>query len=199
MIGITLKETILFFILLPIWILFRAFKYVNCKRKGIKIYGARELFINITFIYLLYLASITIFPLNIMFKGTNDIKPVANLIPIVGKMDMLENISKSPETVSKLAYISRFIIWNSILLFPLSIFLPLLWKKFREMKNTVLFCFCIILFFESFPHICAYWGTFRNFDIDIIIFNTLSALIGYVFYDKVLKKARFVRTYFLIE
>ena len=66
-------------------------------------------------------------------------------------------------------------ILNIILFIPLGFFLPILYKKYRNLKKVTLVGFLISLFIEImqlFSH--------RATDIDDLITNTLGTMIGYL-------------------
>lgn len=71
---------------------------------------------------------------------------------------------------------------NVLLFIPLGIFLPVLFKKYRNIKSTVLFALCMTVVIEI-----AQIFTFRTTDINDIITNVAGALIGY-FVSKKLPK-----------
>ncbi|MFD3158112.1 VanZ family protein [Haloimpatiens sp. FM7330] len=70
--------------------------------------------------------------------------------------------------------------FNAILLMPLGIYLRYYFKK--NLKQTVLICFSISLFFEV-TQVSALYGfynaPYRIFDVDDLILNTLGGYIGY--------------------
>ena len=63
---------------------------------------------------------------------------------------------------------------NILLFIPLGVMLPLLWNKFRMLKNTVLFGFGISLAIELLQML-----TFRTTDINDLITNTFGAFLGF--------------------
>ena len=80
-----------------------------------------------------------------------------NLIPF---RDMLTGLRSSVE--------------NVLLFVPLGIFLPLLDRRYREVKRTVLSGFCLSLTMELLQIF-----TYRATDVNDLITNTLGTLLGY--------------------
>lgn len=66
---------------------------------------------------------------------------------------------------------------NVAMFVPLGFFLPLLWKKFRRLKNTLLFGVGATVFIEL-----AQLFTYRATDINDVITNTAGALLGYLLF-----------------
>lgn len=89
-----------------------------------------------------------------------------NLIPFIGMIADLKNEIR-----------------NVFLFIPLGLFLPLLWKKYRKWKNTLLFGFGMTLSIELLQLF-----TYRATDINDILTNTLGTLIGYLIFKVILKK-----------
>lgn len=66
---------------------------------------------------------------------------------------------------------------NVAMFVPLGFFLPLLWKKYRRLKNTLLFGIGATVFIEL-----AQLFTYRATDINDVITNTAGALLGYLLF-----------------
>lgn len=66
---------------------------------------------------------------------------------------------------------------NIAMFVPLGFFLPLLWKKYRRLKNTLLFGVGATVFIEL-----AQLFTYRATDINDLITNTAGALLGYLLF-----------------
>ena len=65
-------------------------------------------------------------------------------------------------------------ILNIILFIPLGIMLPFLWKKYNNLKTTLIFGFSMSLVIELLQIL-----TYRATDINDLIANTLGAVVGY--------------------
>lgn len=83
------------------------------------------------------------------------------------------------------------LVGNLILLVPLVTIVPLIYKKYRNIKSIVLLCFSVSIIIEFLQYISMYFGNRRSVDIDDVILNTLGALIGFAIFklinSKVLK------------
>lgn len=89
-----------------------------------------------------------------------------NLIPILGFIDDWKNS-----------------ILNVLLFVPLGLMLPILWRKFRTQKDTVLFGFGMSLAIEILQIF-----TFRATDINDLITNTFGTFLGFSLARVLLKK-----------
>ena len=81
-----------------------------------------------------------------------------NLIPFVGMADSIQNT-----------------LLNVLLFIPLGFFLPLLWKRYRKLPNTLVFAFFATLFIEL-----SQLFTYRATDVDDLITNVLGTLCGFL-------------------
>lgn len=72
---------------------------------------------------------------------------------------------------------------NLLLLTPLAILLPIIFKRCNNIKFTVLVCFFVSISIEFIQYISIYVGNIRSVDIDDVILNTLGALIGVFIYQ----------------
>ncbi|MDW7652081.1 MAG: VanZ family protein [Bacillota bacterium] len=70
--------------------------------------------------------------------------------------------------------------YNFIMLFPLGVYLPLLYKL-NKWKKAALYLFLTSLTIEVYQIIFSYFGLtmFRQFNVDDILLNTLGGLFGY--------------------
>lgn len=184
--GFGIPARTLFVFSIPLWIIFCIIKYVKYKKRGILIPYKGEVFKSIFFLYLLCIAAITVFPFYYI-RGFYII-PKINIIPVVNTLNAISNTASNPSNFIIKFWI-RNIFGNVVLLMPLAVFLPLLCKRFRNIKSTVIFCFLISLLIELYQYISSYWGNVRSVDIDDLILNTLGAFLGYILYDKFLRKS----------
>lgn len=81
-----------------------------------------------------------------------------NLIPFVGMAEDIRNT-----------------LLNVLLFLPLGFFLPLLWKRYRRLSNTLMFAFFATLFIEL-----SQLFTYRATDVDDLITNVTGGLWGYL-------------------
>lgn len=182
-----IEKQVLFIFLLPIWIVIRIvfWRVFKGRRNSIK----RELILNVFFIYILCLLSVTLFPLYITFGRDNHWFSV-NIIPVISTVKEVSNITNDPNMHN---FMVRFwiknILGNVLLLMPLGVMLPMLWRKFQGARKTVVFAFCLSLSIEIIQLLSSYIGNVgRAFDIDDIILNTIGAWLGFILYDKFIRK-----------
>ena len=70
------------------------------------------------------------------------------------------------------------IIGNFLMLLPLGIFLPLLYKRCTSFLSVVLICFFISCCIEFLQLVTSY----RSTDIDDVMLNTMGAILGFILY-----------------
>lgn len=95
-------------------------------------------------------------------------EPAGNLVPF---RDMLSSLRSSVQ--------------NILLFVPLGIFLPLLWERYRMLKNTVFFGLCTSLVIELLQVF-----TYRATDINDLLTNTLGSVLGWILSAVLLKRIR---------
>ncbi len=167
---------------IPIWILIRSIIVYFNKQKGYRISLKRESLLFVFYVYVLCVVSITLFPLYI--TGGQNMRFSANLKPVVGTIKEIAYTTNYPGMHNfMIKFWVKNIGGNAILLLPMGVFLPLLWKKFRSIGKTTLFAFLFSLSIEILQLLSCYLGNMgRAFDIDDILLNTLGAFIGITLY-----------------
>ncbi|MBW9153510.1 VanZ family protein [Clostridium estertheticum] len=185
--GITLDFKVLFIIGLPIWILVRVVLILkNCSKGQFSI--KREIVLNLFFVYIICNIGITLFPLSIDWTGQYGNVSI-NVVPVFNTIKDVSMASQQPEMHDfMIKFWIKNILGNMLLLFPFGLFLPILWKKFGNMKKTLLYSFLFTLGIEIIQLLSYYVGNNRSFDIDDLILNTFGAWIGYMFYKKIVLK-----------
>lgn len=149
--------------ILPIWAIYRASAFLKTRKLNL----AREIAVNIFFIYILIVVYLTFFPIQVQLFNWNT---SINLIPIKKTIAML----KYGTLYSSLKNIGG----NILLLAPLGIFLPMLFVKARNMGKIIMAGFLISVSIEAVQLMTA----LRISDIDDVILNTIGSLIGYIIY-----------------
>jgi glycopeptide antibiotics resistance protein len=182
--GITLEIVSLLIVTLPIWVLGRLVILVHIKKRGKRIQLNREVYLNFFIFYLLGVTGLVLFPLNIVFDGTSQVRTgTVNFIPVIETIRMA--------TSSSDGFMFKFslqnIVGNFLLLLPMGFFLPLLWKRFYKLKNTVLLGLLVSFGIEMLQFIEALLGNHRRSDIDDLILNTLGLWVGYLIYTQSVK------------
>ncbi|WP_258958712.1 VanZ family protein, partial [Bacillus wiedmannii] len=72
---------------------------------------------------------------------------------------------------------------NILLLMPLGFLAPIIWDKFKKIKNTILLGLAISISIELLQlteSLFSGWG--RITDIDDVIFNVIGSIVGYFIY-----------------
>ncbi|CAF1786471.1 VanZ family protein [Bacillus subtilis] len=141
----------------------------------------KSIYILAAFVYLTGVICMTLFPiptdpLLIHDRAAEGFQETNNLIPF--------NTIKDALTGSSLSVTVYQIGGNIILLFPLGCFLPLLFKRMRQAKRVIIAGFIASLIIETSQFtISSMIGlTYRSFDVDDLILNTIGTAIGYLFY-----------------
>lgn len=175
-------------------------RFINCYKHPKKDWK-RELVICVFAAYCAGLASQTIMPhwncgidmsgkLYIDTFWDNELASV-NLIPfktILGQLSGNNSIVGEAD-IHKVSVLN--LLANLLLFSPIGLFLPLLWKKFRKIKNVIL---AGVLVSTSVEMIQFFIG--RSSDIDDVFLNTLGVCVGYGLYKIItkLKKIRILGT-----
>lgn len=137
--------------------------------------------------------SVTLFPLALWIDfNMQNIKFGLNLTPFVGIINDIKQIgiAYDGDTVFMIRLIIRNVGGNILLLMPLGVLSPIIWNKFKDFKNIVLFGFVISISIESIQFIeliAGGWG--RTVDIDDVICNVLGVILGYFIYKFTFKIA----------
>lgn len=131
-------------ILIPIYFLLNRI-YFRSARKSI-----------LCFLFSCYLAAVYVL---VGLPNVTYIRPEVNLnlIPIAGMIDDWKNS-----------------ILNILLFVPLGMMLPILWRKFKKQRKTLLFGFGVSLVIELLQML-----TYRATDVNDLITNTLGAFLGF--------------------
>jgi Glycopeptide antibiotics resistance protein len=167
----TINFLIYLAIVLPIWAVYRIFVL----NKNKKMNSVREIMINMFLIYLLGVVYLTFFSKGIRPYNWH---PSVNVIPIKETISM---IKKCPWSVSFVNLAG-----NILLLLPVGIFVPTLFKKTRSMKKVISTGFLISLSIE----ITQLLTGLRICDIDDLILNTIGTMMGYIFYVLIRKVSK---------
>ena len=181
-----LDYKILFIFILPIWILVRVVLIRKKRSKGL--FSIKmEVVLNLFCVYILCFIAITLFPLMINRTGDRGMVSI-NIVPVFNTLSDVTNIPQEMHNFMIKFWIKN-ILGNMLLLFPLGILLPILWRKFENMRNTLFFSFLFSLGIEIIQLLSYYVGNNRrSFDIDDIILNTFGACLGHLFYKEIVIK-----------
>ena len=114
------NDVLFFTILIVIWAVFRISRSIISRKISI----AREAIVNLLFLYLCYVISVTFFPFTYIFYSYGR---TANLIPLVKSISMIQNaITLGAMMVQQVAI---NLVGNLLLLAPLGFLLPMLLEK----------------------------------------------------------------------
>lgn len=169
-----------------IWIVIRTLiMFRNKKYKSISI--KREIIFNAFIIYCIAVIVVISPDFRVIGMGMTSIHPSINLVPFV---DIINGFQHSPFSFAfKLKLLLRNLLGNLVLLLPLSVFLPMLWSKFRCFKKTILTGVTVSLTIELVQLMFSFFGiSGRIADIDDLILNSIGVLIGYFIYNKIMAR-----------
>ncbi|RRN71374.1 VanZ family protein [Peribacillus simplex] len=162
-------------------------------KKQKQVYWLREVITFLFVLYILMVVSVTLFPLALWINfNMQNIKFGLNLAPFVGIINDIKQIgiAYDGDTVFMISLIIRNVGGNILLLMPLSVLSPIIWNKFKDFKNIVLFGLVISISIESIQFIeLIAGGLGRTVDIDDVICNVLGVILGYFIYKFTFKIA----------
>jgi len=157
-------------------------RIILIKKKQLKIYWLREIILSLFVAYLSGLLSQTIMPdftfvdsltreLYFWFNFDN-INANINLIPFKSITEYLYTTNSAVDDWGAISSLN--LLANLMLFLPLGIFAPLLWIKLRSFKSILLLGIGFVTTIEFIQYFIG-----RSSDIDDIILNSLSILIGF--------------------
>lgn len=187
MMGIRIDGECLFICALPIWIIFRGLKIHFKRKRKVTFSIKREVLLNIFFVYILCVLSLTVFPIDVMFYERRKGYFGANLVPMI---NTYKDFMRGYNEVDMRNFMIRFwienIFGNLALLAPFGVIVPMLWKKINKFSKMLLLSFCVSISIEIYQLITSYLGiAMRSCDIDDVILNVLGASLGYLLYKLV--------------
>lgn len=193
--GYIFDKEVLFILGIPVYIIILGVLIFLRKKKGIKITLSKELVKFLFGLYIFGLVGVTLFPLEIYFRGQSlhTFAPVINYIPFASiARDVAEVGHGHFSTAFQIKLLIRNVGGNFALLMPLGMIVPILWKRINSFVKATLLGFGISLSIELLQLIEGYLkiGFLRIVDVDDLILNTLGAAVGYIIYA-VINKAIF--------
>ncbi|MGH1042142.1 MULTISPECIES: VanZ family protein [Bacillus cereus group] len=143
----------------------------------------------ISFLFAIYIGmvvAITLFPIPIGFPtGIENIRLSINIIPFasiikdIGKI----GIAYDGDVLFMIGLIVRNVGGNILLLMPLGFLAPIIWDKFKKIKNTILLGLAISISIELLQLIESLFSSWiRITDIDDVICNVIGSIVGYFIY-----------------
>lgn len=167
-----------FFYIALICYLYLIYKIISSSKQRNKV---NELVLILFGIYIINVLSLVFFPI-LIAKGLN-VNPTVFFNP----MDSIKYIIKSNNLYGIIYNIGG----NFILLMPLPIFSIYFFKdKVDSLKKIILICFLVSLSIECLQYLESIIipSVGRFFETNDIILNTLGAGVGYIIYNKYLRK-----------
>ena len=85
----------------------------------------------------------------------------------------------------------KLTVYNFIMLFPLGVYLPLLFGV-KDIRRATMYLFLTTLTIETYQAIFSYFGLvmMRTFNVDDLILNTLGGVLGYYTYKALIPRIR---------
>ena len=174
---ISINSEPIFLVIITAWVIYR----ILATRRAGSLHLGREIVVNFFFVYACFVFSYTFFPIDIVLYGFDP--NAANLIPLVQTIRFLRYLEDP--------FVIRNLLGNLVLLAPVGIFLPLLFRKSRKFTVVLATGFLVTLSIEVFQLLLP----FRVFDIDDLIINTIGVVLGYGLF-KLLYKISLLRRSF---
>lgn len=162
------------FVGVPLFILFLLIENILYARTSKKYKWTFKLLVYSFTIYILYVINLTLFPIPV----GPDSKFMFNIMELKNNFIPFKTILVSLE-----GQIPFFILGNIILLLPLAIYLPFLFKN-RSFLHILFYGFLVSLAIEvtQFSLSLIVGVTYRTFNVDDILLNTLGVALGYILY-----------------
>ncbi|WP_268293042.1 VanZ family protein [Bacillus inaquosorum] len=161
------------------FIFYRLIRRVLYKKSRLSIH--KHIVIFCLLVYFFNLISVTLFPMPIDADLIKDMK-YDSYIPFVSGNNFIPFYFIVDVYHEGLQYyVIRSIGGNLILLLPVGLLFPLLFKKLNNVKRILLTGFFISLFIELAQLSISVYirSVYRSFDVDDLILNTLGTVIGY--------------------
>lgn len=179
-----ISEAIVFMIGLPIIMIIVFIRDLQRKNKDKYIDYNREFFWILFIIYLLTLVSVKLCPLKIDFSviGEN-----TSLLLGLGIKNSIGELNFN--TVLENIY-NKNSLYNFFMLMPMGIFLPVLYKGFRNTKSIALGAVSISFFVEIIQYVLYYLGNNQYFEAKNIVLNTLAIIMGYGIYNLAIRNIK---------
>lgn len=130
--------------------------------------------------------AVTIAPASIL--GFNDPNAIRlNVVPVVNTANYyLKALHEHDDNAAMHAL--ENIIGNLILLIPLGILLPCLFRSCRNFQSVLAICIFCSFSIELIQFVLRQFGTFRTVDIDDLILNTMGGMFGWLVYTKIIQR-----------
>lgn len=175
-IGHTINGFSMIFVI-PIYLIIAGLLAFLKRKNGKNINVFRETFKFLFAIVIVLIIGLNLFPINIPNGSTGfptQSKIYNNYIPFA--------------TVTSIKSLTSYLSVSLILFLLLGVCVPVLWQRFRSMRNFVILVFLVSISLEILKVIEHFLNlTYGSFDINNIILNICVMLIGYYIYHLVNK------------
>jgi glycopeptide antibiotics resistance protein len=173
-------------LVVPAWIIFRIGKALYLRQTNNLVNIKREGLLFLLAVYAGSVIAVTIAPASI--SGFNDPDAVRlNMVPVLNTATYYINALHDHDD-NALLHALENIIGNLILLIPLGILLPCIFRSARSFKSVLTTCLICSSSIELIQFFLRQIGTFRTVDIDDLILNTIGGMLGWLIYTKIIQR-----------
>jgi len=171
---------------IPAWIIFRTGRALYRRHTNVLVDIKKEILLFLMAVYLGSVAAVTIMPASI--SGFNDPDTIRlNIVPVINTTTYyLKTLHDHDENAAMHAL--ENIIGNLILLIPLGILSPCIFRSARSFKRVLAICVVCSFLIELIQFFLRQIGTFRTADIDDLILNTIGGILGWLIYSKIIQR-----------
>ncbi len=149
----------------------------------------KELIRILFVLYILMVISVTLFPLEIGVPHEKFTYRFLNFIPLISIIGEINQIGTAygGDSLFMIKLLMKNIGGNILMFMPLGIFMPLIWGKFKRLKNTIIIGLIVSISVEFLQFVELLLGLgIRTVDIDDVICNVLGTLLGYFIYKLII-------------
>lgn len=168
-------KPIYFVIASTVFLIFQIASIIRKREFNILQVLTKYIFLN----YCLYIVFLLFFPIYIDPRAIDKSQPITNninVIPFASLIDMAKFDIKNEYYTSFI----KNVVGNTLLLLPLSLYVTIIWNKFKNMKQAFIFSIIFPVLIELIQLIeDIFQGTGRRVDIDDVILNGIGFFTGY--------------------
>jgi len=173
-------------LVIPAWIIFRTGRALYLRHSHNRVDLKKELMLFLLVVYAGSVLAVTIAPASIL--GFNDPDAMRlNIVPVINTASYYLKALHDHDDNAALHSLEN-IIGNLILLIPLGILLPCVFRSARSLKHVLIICLVCSLLIELIQFMLRHFGTFRTVDIDDLILNTIGGMLGWLIYKKIIQR-----------
>ncbi|MFL6216141.1 MAG: VanZ family protein [Blastocatellia bacterium] len=163
-------------LMLPLWVATRFAISVYRRRRGRQTSTSRELLLASLFLYLVFLAAVTIVPLP-MSRSRIPRADDINLVPI---LPLLRCFQLQPSGIPESRrFCIQNLLGNIVLFLPLGILLPLVFQRINSLQRVLIVAAVASCGIELTQFVSRQFGSYRYVDINDVILNTLGACLSF--------------------